>query len=706
MNDQEKQEYLEKYKRAKNKGLPFYPDVIFKDAVISLLIFLILVGLAYFIGAPLEPRADPADTTYTPRPEWYFLFLFQLLKYFPGRLEFLGVVLLPTVVVLLLFFLPLLDRSPKRHILGRPIILGVTIFAVLGVVTLTVQSYREAPPPEEAAQGDQVAALYAEDCAGCHGTTITVGTGINLHSVIAQGKHEGMPAWSADLSTDQIDALVGFILSPVGSTLFSDQCGSCHEVSELVAGNPLELKSALDKGSSYPPHADVEVPDWSGELSQENRIALLNFLVAPDGQRLYAINCSPCHGLALDFSGEEDELETIIRKGGLHLEMPPWQEELKESEINILARYVVDPSSITEGKELFEQYCSACHGDRIPVAEEFSQAQDIIAGGGSHQVMPIWGDLLTDEQLAALVSYTMNVAKGNSLGAGQELFATNCASCHGDFGEGGQNPARQGDIIAPISSVEYLKTRDDFTLRTIISQGQPNFGMSPFGSSAGGPLDDDDIDAIVAFMRAWEQNPPVDMPPEVTVPELSINGMEIYTGLCAQCHGGKGQGGLGPALNDPQFQTGYSDQDIFDAINLGHAGTSMIVWGEILNVQQIQQLVEIVRQLEPPESTTGTETPTDTTAPTFANDILPIFEAKCKICHGTMGGWDGTSYESTITSGDHAPVVIPGDPDTSLLAQKLLNTQSIGAIMPPGGKLADSEIQLILGWIIAGALEK
>ena len=706
MNEKEKQEYLEKYQRAKNKGLPFYPDVIFKDAVIALLIFLILVGLAYFIGAPLEARADPADTTYTPTPEWYFLFLFQLLKYFPGSLEFLGVVLLPTVVILLLFFLPLLDRSPKRHILARPIILGITIFAVLGVVILTVQSYREAPPPEESAQGDQVAALYAENCAGCHGTTITVGAGINLHSVIAQGKHEGMPAWSADLSTDQIDALAGFILSPAGSTLFSDQCGACHEVSELVAGDPLELLKALDQGSSYPHHADVEIPEWSVELSQENRIALLNFLVAPDGQRLYIINCSPCHGLALDFSGEEDELETIIRQGGLHLEMPPWQEELKKSELDILARYVVDPSLVTEGKELFEQYCFACHGDRIPVSEEYSQARDTIAGGGSHQTMPIWEDVLTEEQLSALVSYTLEASKGTSLEAGQQLFATNCALCHGDFGEGGPNPARSDDIIAPISTLEYLQTRDDFTLKTIISQGQPNFGMSPFGSSAGGPLDDDDIDAIVAFMRAWEQNPPVDMPPEVIVPELSLTGMEIYAGLCAQCHGGTGQGGLGPALNDPQFQADYSDQDIFDAINLGHEGTSMIVWGEILNVQQIQQLVEILRQLEPPDRTTGSEPSTETTAPAFANDILPIFEAKCNICHGNLGGWDGTSYESTMTSGDHAPVVIPGDPDTSLLAQKLLNTQSIGAIMPPGGKLTDSEIQLILDWILAGAFEK
>ena len=99
MNEQEKQDYLERYKAAKEKGFPFFPDILFKDAVVVLFIFLLLAALAYFIGAPLEARADPADTTYTPRPEWYFLFLFQLLKYFPGSLEFIGVVVLPTLAI-------------------------------------------------------------------------------------------------------------------------------------------------------------------------------------------------------------------------------------------------------------------------------------------------------------------------------------------------------------------------------------------------------------------------------------------------------------------------------------------------------------------------------------------------------------------------------------------------------------------------------
>ena len=65
----------------------------------------------------------------------------------------------------------------------------------------------------------------------------------------------------------------------------------------------------------------------------------------------------------------------------------------------------------------------------------------------------------------------------------------------------------------PISTAEFLKTRDDFTLRSIIAQGQPNFGMSPFGSAYGGPLDDTSLDALVAYLRSWEQKPPVELPP-------------------------------------------------------------------------------------------------------------------------------------------------------------------------------------------------
>jgi hypothetical protein len=68
-----------------------------------------------------------------------------------------------------------------------------------------------------------------------------------------------------------------------------------------------------------------------------------------------------------------------------------------------------------------------------------------------------------------------------------------------------------------------------------------------------------------------------------------------------------------------------------------------------------------------------------------------------------MGGWDASSYESVMESGTHAPVVVPGDAANSLLAQKILGTHKEGAIMPPSGKMSDSEIQTIVDWINAGA---
>jgi len=341
-----------------------------------------------------------------------------------------------------------------------------------------------------------------------------------------------------------------------------------------------------------------------------------------------------------------------------------------------------------------------CHGERIPRADDFVEAQKTIASGGPHEVMPVWGDFLTSEQLDALVSYTISAVEGTPIEFGQRLYARNCAICHGDFGEGGPNPARSGDVIAPISTAEYLNTRDDTTLRAILAQGQPNFGMAPFGTAFGGPLDDDEIDAIVMYLRSWETNPPVELPPEVAASALQISGEEIYNGFCAQCHGTQGEGLLGPSLRDSDFQTGNSDQDIFDSINIGHPATTMIAWGEIITSQQIRQLVDYIRKF--------TESESEATGgiPSFANDVLPIFEAQCNLCHGTLGGWDGTSYDAVMNTGDHAPVVIPGDPEGSLLGQKILGTHDEGAIMPPSGKMSEDLIAIILNWITAGAPEK
>ena len=140
MKQRDKEAYLEKYDEQKKKGVPFWPDIIFKDVVVSLIIFVILIFLASFYGASLEEIADPSDDSYTPRPEWYFLFLFQLLKFFPGNLEVVGVIFLPVAALMFLILLPYTDKSRWRHWSARPVVSTITIAMLAGATFLTAQS--------------------------------------------------------------------------------------------------------------------------------------------------------------------------------------------------------------------------------------------------------------------------------------------------------------------------------------------------------------------------------------------------------------------------------------------------------------------------------------------------------------------------------------------------------------------------------------
>jgi len=513
-----------------------------------------------------------------------------------------------------------------------------------------------------------------------------------------------MPAWSGDLSSDQIDELAGFILSPGGSQLFNTNCGSCHKVEDLVGGNPLDLKNSIDEGLNFTLHENLQAADWSTSLTADEKTTLLNFLIAPDGQRLFTIYCSPCHGQSVAYSGNDAQLRQIIVQGGQHLTMPAWQNTLTTSQIDTLANYVVNPASVPDGQALFTQYCSTCHGILVPLAPDLDQARQIIATGGAHQTMPVWGSVLTQAQIDALVNYIINSSQGTSIQRGQTLFAQNCAPCHGELGEGGPNPANPNQLIAAIGTAEFLNTRDDTTLFQIISQGQPDQGMSPFGSANGGNLDDDQINSIVAYLRSWQANPPVTTLPQITILTVNLSATDIYKTICAQCHGQDGEGSIGPALNELSDDT---DQEIYDVISQGIPNTNMLSFNSMLSDGQIQGLVAIIRQFPPPQ-TSSQPTPTIQPIPgslTFEANIMPIFQQYCAMCHGTLGGWDSSSYQSVTTTGDHAPVVVPGDVANSLLAQLLQGTATSGAIMPPGGKLPEATIQIILDWIAAGAPE-
>jgi len=145
MNDETKQKINARYERELNKGERFWPDSIYKDLIVSLGLFVLLILLATFVGVAAEPKADPSDTSYVPRPEWYFLFLFKFLAIYGqipvlGKIEWLATVLIPGVAVGLLTLLPFVEKSSDRHYVKRILPISIMIIMVVGIVLLTLTS--------------------------------------------------------------------------------------------------------------------------------------------------------------------------------------------------------------------------------------------------------------------------------------------------------------------------------------------------------------------------------------------------------------------------------------------------------------------------------------------------------------------------------------------------------------------------------------
>ena len=168
--------YRTAYAATKRRGVRFWPDVVGKDAIVSFTVVAGIVALALAVGAPLEAPADAMDTGYVPRPEWYFLPLYELLKLVPGSLESLVAVGVPTALVVALVALPFFDRRSTRNLLHRPIGLAALVVVLGGsglLIGAAVRREGPAAPPEVGRALTSVeragrALFQSEQCMGCH----------------------------------------------------------------------------------------------------------------------------------------------------------------------------------------------------------------------------------------------------------------------------------------------------------------------------------------------------------------------------------------------------------------------------------------------------------------------------------------------------------------------------------------------------------
>jgi ubiquinol-cytochrome c reductase cytochrome b subunit/menaquinol-cytochrome c reductase cytochrome b/c subunit len=170
----EKEQYLREYSILKNQGKPFFPYAIAKDGAMACVTLAVIIALSIVLGAELGPKADPTTTTYTPRPEWYFFFLFELLRVVkPPELVFLATVGIPTICLVLLLLLPFIDRGPERNPLRRPVattagIATIAAMAYLTILGATAGSPTEIdqPAPPGLKRGQEV--MASSGCLGCH----------------------------------------------------------------------------------------------------------------------------------------------------------------------------------------------------------------------------------------------------------------------------------------------------------------------------------------------------------------------------------------------------------------------------------------------------------------------------------------------------------------------------------------------------------
>jgi ubiquinol-cytochrome c reductase cytochrome b subunit len=262
----------------------FFPEQVFKDTVAVFIAFTILFVMAIAVRVPLERLADPTDISFTPRPEWYFLFLFQTLAVLSWLPDVVGTVVLPTIAILLLILTPFIDRSKLVRVRQRTLAAGIVLLAGLGWAGLTAAAVRGTAPQTAAEQIDfsgpvqwmqltpsQLAGVQyfrEEHCATCHNVTgNTPKAGPNLlntskrhdaawlmaHFKEPSAVTPGTAMTPVKLSDAQLKDLLALMLAltpenedVVGSTpefvsegarIFQKNgCGGCHSVNG-VGGN-------------------------------------------------------------------------------------------------------------------------------------------------------------------------------------------------------------------------------------------------------------------------------------------------------------------------------------------------------------------------------------------------------------------------------------------------------------------------------------
>ena len=249
--DDRRRRFTQYKEDVKKRGKPFYPYAMFHDTVMSLVVVCVIVGLAFIwhyttiLGPSLTAKADPGTTSFVPRPDWYFYFLFYLLRIFkwPDSV-ILGTVGIPTVMLIIAFALPFLDRRMERRLTRRPVAIVAAILVVISMGELT---YKGAIA-KEALASEVVQAVpswaqrqgFANNAEAVAGAKIFASSGCTAcHTYLGTGSsNQGAPDLSAEATRGKSkQQLMAYIRDPsqFGNNIMPKFGFSDQQLSQLAA---------------------------------------------------------------------------------------------------------------------------------------------------------------------------------------------------------------------------------------------------------------------------------------------------------------------------------------------------------------------------------------------------------------------------------------------------------------------------------------
>ncbi len=168
---------------------------------------------------------------------------------------------------------------------------------------------------------------------------------------------------------------------------------------------------------------------------------------------------------------------------------------------------------------------------------------------------------------------------------GRTIYNEQCVSCHGGQGEGGVGPALNNRTV--------LKNTLNSVFFSVIRSGVPGTQMPAWSVDFGGPLTDEDVRDVVAYVRAWEPTAPEVQP--VQFEPDAARGALLFSTTCALCHGEHGTGSdKGPKINDAARLATFNDDWYRGVIRNGRPAKGMPTWGTVLSPNQVEDLIALV----------------------------------------------------------------------------------------------------------------